>query len=199
MRVINTRVSIRSFPTLLQAVADHYLITQEGSVSRAAWPAERIAEADTPGRTKLFAVTAFVRAALRREITRMACRGQGWISALKWSADLDDLLAALGRSGSVLDPEIGAALIRRAQEYPQNESRVILASNFARPLLAELLFGSTESSEHSWIVIAPEEIEAGVPLKIAGIFNLGPSRAKEEESNNYPSSHAPNPDGELRV
>lgn len=182
-QLLAERISIRNFPTLLQAVADYNLQVQEGGAAAAGWPAERGGEPDSPGRSKLAATTAFVRAAMRREITQIASGGEPQITACRLAPNLDDLFSAIERTGVPLNPEIANGVVKSIQTEFAPESAgpaVIIASNYARRILGELII----CSGLPVLAIAPEEIEAGVPLRISGTIGLS-AEAKAEQEDDY--------------
>lgn len=183
-QLVIERVSIRELNRVLQAISEHKLGGEHGSLANMSGrvlPALSQAEPNSNlGYLNLVNMLSDVRVALSRTICRQFCGIKEKVKVVVLSTELDCLLSGMVLQGVAVDPDLADALLHRSRGLVSEEQAVaIVCSRYSRWLMATIV-GSELSSIS---VLSTDELLPDMELDVVCELTFPISPAEEGELN----------------
>ena len=183
-QLIVEQVSIRELRTILQAIAEFHLLTEEGPLAHSL-PVKREngvlsqlkALGPGTGQTEMRELLAEVREKLARTISRNITDDEWQLHGWTLAPRLDHLLARISFAQTPLDPSLVEQVLRAVSNVESEERLVILTTKYARSVLAELL--ATQALDVQ--VVGINELVREVQLHLDGEIQLEVAEPQQRE------------------
>lgn len=187
-RLVRERVSVRELRTILQAIAEFKLKSDDGTIAATLGNNDRLLErlraaerSSASEAAMLPQLLGEVRAALARIITRSLADDDWTVRVAILDPELDHLLAKAAIASAPLEPMLSSRVGQRLEEFAaeaDGATTAVLTTKYARSLVADLAY----ERGLALAVIAPQEVSAEAKLKVVGRIGLDANSSGEDNA-----------------